>query len=324
MKEWASMKRWQRWRWRKRTHWWLGMLLALVLAMALALGSFALAQLETMGSSAQRVAMQLLPLAVQAGDLRLQLSRLRNLEAGLARARSMQEVQTYEERLAEQKLRLREQELRYASLLSSRAEHERFAIYRARLEAYLGVQQQLVALARGMDYGSAQSIETTRHALVYTFAGASQGSFAATAASLGQWQQDHAAAAQRASFGARKMVERMRGWVLVALTGTAMLALALGIALALAWSRAGVRCASLAPVLFLKPSACRPHRFASPPSGSWPDTTAPPQNLASAAGADLDNLRWSATSATSATPAKPASARRLQLTRVTAEDWDSF
>ena len=31
------------------------------------------------------------------------------------------------------------------------------------------------------------------------------------------------------------MVERMRGWVLVALTGTAMLALALGIALALAW-----------------------------------------------------------------------------------------
>ncbi len=315
MKEWASMKRW---RWRKRTHWWLGMLLALVLAMALALGAFTLAQLETMGSSAQHLAMRLLPQAVQAGDLRLELSRLRSLEAGLARARSLQEVQACEERLAEQKLRLREQGLRYASLLNGRAEHERFASYRERLEAYLGVQQQLVALAHGVDYGSAESIEATRHALVHTFAGASQGSFAATTASLGQWQQDHAVAAQRASSGARKMVERMRGWVLVALAGTAMLALALGMALALAWARAGVRCAGRAPVPCLKPKACRLLRFASRPSASSLERTAPAQNLASAAGADPDNLRWSAT------PAMPASARHLPLTRVTAEDWDSF
>ncbi len=277
---------------------------------ALLLGAIALAQLEKLDSSAQRMATQLQLRAMQAGDLRQQLYRLRSLEAKLVRAHSLAEVHAYAERLAQQQLQLKAQEMRYASLLESNADFERFGFYNIGLKDYLGVQQQLLALAQAVDYGSAGSIAATSGVLLHTYAGASQGNFAATAAALEQWQHDHTAAAQQVRMAARQRSERIYGWMLWSLAGAALLALTL----VLAWAHAGARSAGLAKVPSFERDSCTENLVATHSSDRWQGTAVPPQSVAGTKAAPV-HLRWSA---------KPANAGSHHPTRVTPEDWDSF
>lgn len=296
------------WRWRTRKQWGWGMLAAPVLA--LLLGATALAQLEKEDSSAQRTATQLQLRAMQASDLRQQLHLLRSLEARLVRAHSLAEVHVSAEHLAEQQLQLKNQEMRYASLLESNADFERLGFYNIFLKDYLGVQQQLLALAQAVDYGSASRIATTSGALLQTYAGASQGHFDAVATILQQWQHDHTAAAQQARMSARQRAERIHSWILWSLASAALLALTL----VLAWARAGVQSAGLDKVLSFERGSCTENLCATHSSDRWQGTAVPSQSVAGKKAAPV-HLRWSA---------KPANAGGHHPTRVTPEDWDSF
>ena len=315
------------WRLRTGTPGGIGVLAVLLLALALVLGAMAMAQLEKIDLSAQQLSTQLLPKAVQASDVRTELNRLRRLEAELVGARSSVQVQAYTEQLAQQLQRFKALEARFASLLESSEERMRFAAYSTSRDSYLQWQQQILELARTLDFRSAESMALTSTALEQTYASESQNSFTAAATALEQWQHDNAASAQQASALARQLAVSTRSWILWALAGAALLALALALGLLLLMARG--RSAGQERASPYRQNAGRRQGDRDPANAcsDWRDTRTPlhPRGLQQG---DWLNLRADASdlpdSSHSLAAPTPAPGSKIRKTRVTSEDWDSF
>lgn len=302
--------------------WGLGLLAALVLA--LVFSSIALAQLEKIDSGAQHLATQLLPRAVKAGDLRVQLDRLRRLEAGLIGARTLAEVQLYEAQFPEQLQRVQQAEASYEGLLENRTDRVRFDAYSASRSEYLRLQQRLLELAHAVDFSSADSIALSSKELLTTYAGASQNSFGAATAALEEWQHENATAAQRASAQTKGAATSTRSWILGALGGCTLLA-----ALLLLWSLASTRAGAAAePTTVTRAEASA---FLAEQGDSLWESAGQPfppvANLAPETQAGPQDGGWDpGTGTPRKTPWTHGSAANSSTlpTRVTAEDWESF
>ncbi len=285
---------------RTEMRWGLGLLSLLFLALVLAV--LALVQLEKIDASTQQLATQLLPRAVQAGDLRVQLNRLRRLEADLVGARSPAEVQAHAAQLAEQLKHVRAREASYEKLLQSALDRAHFNAYSASTSDYLELQQRLLELASAVDFSSAERMAWSSEELARTYAGASFQRFATVMAALEQWQQDNAALAQQASAKAGWVASQARTWVLCVLVASSLLTMLLTIRLA----RAGERPDKPASAPFAEPAALPLDRYDS----SWEES-------------------WEGGEEGSRAGARPgvhpaAAAGGAPATRVTAEDWESF
>lgn len=313
---------------RTEAQWGLGLWAVLLLALALVLGAMAMAQLKKLDLNEKHLPTPLQPSAAQPGDLRIQLNRLRRLEAGLVGARSSVEVQALTEQVAQQLQRFKALETHFASLLEGSEERMRFAAYSTSRDEYLQWQQHILGLASALDFQSAESRALTSAALVKAYGDESQNSFVAAASALEQWQQDNAQTTQQAGALARQLAAGTRGWILWALVGAALLVLALAVGLLLLLLARSRSSGSTRTSSFRQNAGRRQgDRDPAHANNDWRDTRSPlqPRSVPKDDWLDLranapDLSVDSGLSVTRDLTPDP----RVRKTRVTAEDWDSF
>ncbi len=173
---------------------------ALVFFSAL-LGLVAWLQLSNIHAAGREVSEVVLPSVYNAASMRSEYNRLRRHEAGVATARTLTELEGYEQQIQERLKTIAEQEKVIEGLLAGGALRQAFDSYLLNKAQFLKLHQQLLAQARDGDYSSVESQAAMVDELGLLFAGQSEQAFGQLAESTGklmQLQLESAALAQQA------------------------------------------------------------------------------------------------------------------------------
>lgn len=208
-----------------------------VVLLTLALGAVSLVQLARMQAQTQELANRLMPSVDQAGQLRVLINRMRRAEAGLITARNTDEVTALVQQIGARASDMGKLDKRLQVLMSSPQEVTAFGQYAEQMAAYLKVQADLLDIAKGIDFTTAEMVEMTSRALEDKYAGESAKSFAAADEALGRLSNVAAASADAAQLRAGLVFANARVAVAVALGLCVVLAVVFAVLIARSVSR---------------------------------------------------------------------------------------
>lgn len=203
---------------------------ALVFFSAL-LGLVAWLQLSNIHAAGREVSEVALPSVYNAASMRSEYNRLRRHEAGVATARTLTELEGYEQQIQERLKTIAEQEKVIEGLLAGGPLRQAFDSYLLNKAQFLKLHQQLLAQARDGDYSSVESQAAMVDELGLLFAGQSEQAFGQLAESTGklmQLQLESAALAQQAEQSSFSLA---RYWLLGTLALVVLIAAVVGIAM---------------------------------------------------------------------------------------------
>ena len=220
-----------------------------VVLLTTVLGVVALVQMSRIHANAQDVATNLLPSVVQTGELRVLLNRMRRSEAGIVTARSTAEVAAFAQQVDARHKDLGTVEAIYEPLLSSDEERKIYQGYKQRKADYVKLQANLMEIAKGVDYSTAETLELTGDALSLMFAGESEASFVAVVETLGELQKLNAQAAIQADSDAKSIFQGARISVLLSMAAVVALAVFLGAAITRAVTRPAAQAVAVASAI---------------------------------------------------------------------------
>jgi len=208
-----------------------------VVVLTLALGALSLVQLARMQAQTQELADHLMPSVDQAGQLRVLINRMRRAEAGLITARNAEEVTALVQQIVARASDMDKLDQRLQALMAGPQEIAAFGQYAEQKTAYRQVQGDLLDIAKGIDFTTAEMVEMTSRALADKYAGDSAKAFAAADETLGQLSDVAAAAADAAHQRAGLVFENARVAVAVALGLCVVLAVVFAVLIARSVSR---------------------------------------------------------------------------------------
>ncbi|WP_182286455.1 methyl-accepting chemotaxis protein [Comamonas testosteroni] len=203
---------------------------ALVFFSAL-LGLVAWLQLSSIHAAGREVSEVALPSVYNAASMRSEYNRLRRHEAGIATARTLVEIEGYEQQIQQRLKTIAEQEKVVNDLIASQPLREAYEGYQANKANFLKLHEQLLARARDGDYNTVDSQAGMADELGLFFAGLSEQAFSQLAESTGKLmtlQLENAAQAQKAE---KSSFELARYWLLGTLALVVLFAAVVGIAM---------------------------------------------------------------------------------------------
>jgi methyl-accepting chemotaxis protein len=208
-----------------------------VVVLTLALGALSLVQLARMQAQTQELAERVMPSVAQAGELRVLINRMRRAEAGLITARSGDEVGALVQQITARAGDMAQLDKQLQALMSGPEETQVFGQYAEQKAAYLKVQADLLEIAKGIDFTTAEMVEMTARALEDKYTGDSAKAFAAADEALGRLGDVAAAAATAAHLRAGQVFQNARIAVAVALALCVFFAVVFGVLIARGVSR---------------------------------------------------------------------------------------
>ena len=194
------------------------------------LGFVAWLQLTSIHSAGRAISEVALPSVYNAASMRSEYNRLRRHEAGISTARTLVELEGYEQQVQQRLKTIAEQEEIIASLIDSDVLRQAYSSYQANKAEFLKLHEQLLAQARDGDYSTVESQAAMGDELGLFFAGQSEQAFGQLAESTGKFmnlQLESAASAQQAE---KSSFELARYWLLGTLALVVLIAAAVGIA----------------------------------------------------------------------------------------------
>jgi methyl-accepting chemotaxis protein len=227
----------------------LGLGFFAIVLLTLALGMVSLVQLSRMNAQTSNIAEQLLPGVAHAGELRVLVNRMRRAEAGLITARNAAEVAGFADQVTACAADLAKVEKLFQPLLVTPEQTTAFSQYSAQKNAYLKVQNDLLEIARGIDFTTEEMMQMTAGALASLYAGDSETSFVAAAQALERLSAISTDAASGAQERAQTVFANARIVVLGALALTVALALVFGVLIARSVSRPAAQAVAAARVI---------------------------------------------------------------------------
>ena len=203
---------------------------ALVFFSAL-LGLVAWLQLSSIHAAGREVSEVALPSVYNAASMRSEYNRLRRHEAGIATARTLVEIEGYEQQIQQRLKTIAEQEKVVNELIASQPLRQAYEGYQVSKANFLKLHEQLLARARDGDYNTVDSQAGMADELGLFFAGLSEQAFSQVAESTGKLmtlQLENAAQAQQAE---KSSFELARYWLLGTLALVVLFAAVVGIAM---------------------------------------------------------------------------------------------
>ena len=203
---------------------------ALVFFSAL-LGLVAWLQLSSIHAAGREVSEVALPSVYNAASMRSEYNRLRRHEAGIATARTLVEIEGYEQQIQQRLKTIAEQEKVVNELIASQPLRQAYEGYEVNKANFLKLHEQLLARARDGDYNTVDSQAGMADELGLFFAGLSEQAFSQLAESTGKLmtlQLENAAQAQQAE---KSSFELARYWLLGTLALVVLFAAVVGIAM---------------------------------------------------------------------------------------------
>ena len=189
--------------------------LAMVL-LTVAVGGFALSRLAAVNAATEDIAGNWLPSIKKLGDLRAAANQMRRTEADHVMSVDTAEMDSIEQKLAEQASKFAEYQTSYEKLISGAEERALYEEFRKLREAYVAQQVRLVKLSRGGD----KTAEETKA----LFRGDSRSTFNAMAAQIGKMVDFNAAGSDAASAQAGANYRTAITWTLVMLGAATVMA----------------------------------------------------------------------------------------------------
>ena len=218
---------WQISNWRVGTK--LGISFLLMVFFSALLGLVAWLQLTQIHAAGTAVSEVALPSVYNAASMRSEYNRLRRHEAGVATARSLQEVDGFEQQIQQRLKTIADQEKVMHDLIEGEALRAAFDDYLKYKAAFLDLHQQLLNRTKDGSYGSVEEQAAMVDAMGLFFAGESEQAFSKLAESTGKFmnlQLEAAAAAQRAEKSAFALA---RYWLLGTLALVVLIAAGVGL-----------------------------------------------------------------------------------------------
>ena len=218
---------WQISNWRVGTK--LGISFLLMVFFSALLGLVAWLQLTQIHAAGTAVSEVALPSVYNAASMRSEYNRLRRHEAGIATARSLQEVDGFEQQIQQRLRTIADQEKVMHDLIEGDALRAAFDDYLKYKAAFLDLHQQLLNRTKDGSYGSVEEQAAMVDAMGLFFAGESEQAFSKLAESTGKFmnlQLEAAAAAQRAEKSAFALA---RYWLLGTLALVVLIAAGVGL-----------------------------------------------------------------------------------------------
>ena len=218
---------WQISNWRVGTK--LGISFLLMVFFSALLGLVAWLQLTQIHAAGTAVSEVALPSVYNAASMRSEYNRLRRHEAGIATARSLQEVDGFEQQIQQRLKTIADQEKVMHDLIEGEALRAAFDDYLKYKAAFLDLHQQLLNRTKDGSYGSVEEQAAMVDAMGLFFAGESEQAFSKLAESTGKFmnlQLEAAAAAQRAEKSAFALA---RYWLLGTLALVVLIAAGVGL-----------------------------------------------------------------------------------------------
>ena len=203
---------------------------ALVFFSAL-LGWVAWLQLSSIHAAGREVSEVALPSVYNAASMRSEYNRLRRHEAGIATARTVTELDGYEQQIQERIKTIAGQEKVISGLLVGPALRQAFDSYLLKKSQYLELHQQLLAQARNGDYGSIESQAAMVDELGLFFAGQSEQAFGQLAESTGKLMELQLESAAQAQQAEKSSFSLARYWLLGTLALVVLIAAVVGISM---------------------------------------------------------------------------------------------
>ena len=220
---------WQISNWRIGTK--LGISFLIMVFFSALLGLVAWLQLTQIHAASTAVSEVALPSVYNAASMRSEFNRLRRHKAGIATARTLVEIEGYEQQIQQRLKTIGEQEKVMAGLLAGEALRAAYAEYQKHKETFLDLHEQLLSRARDGRYNTVEEQAAMADEMGLFFAGESESAFARLAESTGKvmtLQLDAAASAQQAEESAFALA---RYWLLGTLVLVVLIAAAVGFAM---------------------------------------------------------------------------------------------
>ncbi|QXZ10473.1 MCP four helix bundle domain-containing protein [Comamonas sp. Y33R10-2] len=195
------------------------------------LAAVAWLQLSSIHLAGREVSEVALPSVYNAASMRSEYNRLRRHEAGISTARTLLEVEGYEQQIEQRLKTIAEQEKIIDSLISSDALRQAFSAYQLNKAQFLKLHAELLTQAKGGDYSTVESQASMGDELGLFFAGQSEQAFVQLAESTGKLmslQLESAAQAQRAE---KANYELARYWLMGTLALVVLIAAVVGVAM---------------------------------------------------------------------------------------------
>jgi len=180
----------------------LGLGFFLLVLLTVAVGGLALWQMQNINATARYLGGHALQSVTETGNIRVQLNRLRRLDAGLLSARSPEEVAGLISRMPAVLEQLQVAERAYEALEHDDEERTLMAQYGTERESYVGGHDALVQAAKEKDYSVLEPDALLGDAVGNLYNGASEAAFVSlteTVGRLNRLSQDRARSAQQAA-----------------------------------------------------------------------------------------------------------------------------
>ena len=213
--------------WRIGTKLGLGFL-ALVLFSAL-LGLVAWLQLTQIHAAGMTVSEVALPSVYNAASMRSEYNRLRRHEAGIATARTLVEIEGYEQQSQQRFKTIAAQEKVLEGLIEGDALRQSYAGYQSLKAQFVKLHEQLLARARDGNYNTVDDQAAMADELGLFFAGESEAAFSQLAESTGKFMTLQLEAAARAQEAEKASFALARYWLLATLALVIVIAAGVGL-----------------------------------------------------------------------------------------------
>ena len=197
----------------------LGLAFAALVLLTLAVGGFALGQLSSVNERTQELADDRLPSIKVLGELRVAANQLRRQESDHVISSEPAEMTMVEARISEGKAAFLDRQKAYEPLISSPEERAGYEEFKKRLDAYMALHDQLIALSR--------SGEESKEATKALYRNASRTAFNAMADEVGKLVDLNNKASEASAAEARASFQSAIWWTSVLVAAAALLAAAL-------------------------------------------------------------------------------------------------
>ena len=218
---------WQISNWRVGTK--LGISFLLMVFFSALLGLVAWLQLTQIHAAGTAVSEVALPSVYNAASMRSEYNRLRRHEAGIATARSLQEVDGFEQQIQQRLKTIADQEKVMHDLIEGEALRAAFDDYLKYKAAFLDLHQQLLNRTKDGSYGSVEEEAAMVDAMGLFFAGESEQAFSKLAESTGKFMNLQLEAAAVAQHAEKSAFALARYWLLGTLALVVLIAAGVGL-----------------------------------------------------------------------------------------------
>ncbi|WP_218240091.1 methyl-accepting chemotaxis protein [Comamonas fluminis] len=218
---------WQISNWRVGTK--LGISFLLMVFFSALLGLVAWLQLTQIHAAGTAVSEVALPSVYNAASMRSEYNRLRRHEAGIATARSLQEVDGFEQQIQQRLKTIADQEKVMHDLIEGDALRAAFDDYLKYKAAFLELHQQLLNRTKDGNYGSVEEQAAMVDAMGLFFAGESEQAFSKLAESTGKFMNLQLEAASAAQHAEKSAFALARYWLLGTLALVVLIAAGVGL-----------------------------------------------------------------------------------------------